>query len=107
MIPLKEKNAKLISELEAKKKVLEENKVKLTSLLEKKRKCDSDIKRFSKETDKLKEEVHTANKQVDKCESIYNGLSGERTRWQASVQRNQTLTNKVVGDCILAAAFLT
>lgn len=67
---MKEKNAKLISELEAKKKVLEENKVRLSYLLEKKRKCDSDIKRFSIETDKLKEEVHVANKQVEKCESI-------------------------------------
>ena len=40
-------------------------------------------------------------------EKLVNGLSGERTRWEADVERLNTSKTAVYGDCLLSAAFLS
>jgi hypothetical protein len=41
------------------------------------------------------------------AERLINGLSGENTRWGAEIKRLESLEGRLVGDVLLAAAFVS
>jgi len=107
VMPLRKKNERLINDLESKKKSLRTNQTALKELKEQKDACDKDIKKSNEEIEFYQNEIKKSSAKVERCRSIYEGLSGERVRWSESVKKHEESNNKIVGDCILGAAFLT
>jgi len=91
----------------ARKKSLRTNQTALKELKEQKDACDKDIKKSNEEIEFYQNEIKKSSAKVERCRSIYEGLSGERVRWSESVKKHEESNNKIVGDCILGAAFLT
>lgn len=106
-MPLRNQNKKLVNELESKKKSLRTNLESLNELKTQKEKCDNDIKKSNEEIEFYQNEIKKSTLKVEKCKSIYEGLSGERIRWAESVKKNEESNNKIVGDCIIGSAFQT
>ena len=46
-------------------------------------------------------------KKIDRGDKLVSGLSGEKTRWEATIIDLDEQYEKLVGDCILAAAFMS
>lgn len=107
VLPLRQQNEKLIQELDAKKKSKLKNEAELELLKQNKTKCDEEIKSSNDEIQLYEKQIKQSKAKVDKCQSIYQGLADEKTRWNQSVQNHKDTINKIVGDCILGAAFLT
>lgn len=106
-MPLRKKNERLINDLESKKKSLRNNQTALKELKEQKDACDKDIMKSNEEIKFQQNEIKKSSAKVERCRNIYEGLAGERVRWSESVKKHEGSNNKIVGDCILGASFLT
>ncbi|TYZ61865.1 hypothetical protein PybrP1_000798 [[Pythium] brassicae (nom. inval.)] len=59
------------------------------------------------EKNALREEAESLELKLSRAEQLVKGLAGERERWQVSIaQKNDNLVN-VVGDALVAAAFIS
>jgi len=72
----------------------------LAELQEQYNATNSELDRFKQVLDKLQV-------LIDRGEKLVSGLSGEKTRWEASLIDLDDQYEKLVGDCILAAAFMS
>jgi dynein heavy chain, axonemal len=54
-----------------------------------------------------KAELDDLQTKIDRGEQLVSGLGGEKTRWEASLIDLESQYDKLVGDCILAAAFMS
>ena len=57
--------------------------------------------------EKLKNESESLEIKLDRAKSLVDGLGGERVRWEGSITVLETSLGNLVGDCLLAAAFLS
>ena len=57
--------------------------------------------------DKLKAESAHMEKMLERAANLVDGLGGERSRWEVTVAGLEEKMNNLVGDCLLAAAFLS
>lgn len=57
--------------------------------------------------DTLKKESEALELKLDRAKSLVDGLGGERARWEGSIAALETALANLVGDCLLAAAFLS
>lgn len=55
----------------------------------------------------LREESEMLELKLDRADKLVKGLAGEYTRWQASIGEYNAALNKVTGDALMAAAFLS
>jgi len=46
-------------------------------------------------------------KKIDRGDKLVSGLSGEKTRWEATIIDLDEQYEKMIGDCALAAAFMS
>lgn len=56
---------------------------------------------------KYKAALDDLQKKIDRGDKLVSGLSGEKTRWEATIIDLDEQYEKLVGDCILAAAFMS
>ena len=56
---------------------------------------------------KLKEELDNLQVKIDRGDKLVSGLAGEKTRWEASLIILDEDFDQLVGNCILAAAFMS
>jgi dynein heavy chain len=54
-----------------------------------------------------KRELDGLQVKIDRGERLVSGLAGEKTRWEAQVLELDSQYEKLIGDCILAAAFMS
>lgn len=54
-----------------------------------------------------KRELEDLQTKIDRGDKLITGLSGEKIRWEASLIELDDQYAKLVGDCILAAAFMS
>ena len=54
-----------------------------------------------------KAELHSLQVKIDRGDKLISGLSGEKTRWEATLIELDEQFEKLIGDCILAAAFMS
>lgn len=54
-----------------------------------------------------KRELDNLQVKIDRGERLVSGLAGEKTRWEAQVLELDSQYEKLIGDCILAAAFMS
>lgn len=59
------------------------------------------------EVERIKSEMSTVQTKVDRSMALITNLSSERARWEADSAAFQTQIHTLVGDCLLASAFLT
>jgi len=56
---------------------------------------------------KLKEELDNLQVKIDRGDKLVSGLAGEKTRWEASLIILDEDFDQLVGNCVLAAAFMS
>lgn len=56
---------------------------------------------------RLEEEARKTAGQLDLAERLVNGLADERYRWANAIEDLNNKRNTLVGDCLIAAAFLS
>ncbi|EGF78014.1 hypothetical protein BATDEDRAFT_91203 [Batrachochytrium dendrobatidis JAM81] len=105
--PKKEKLRVAQETLEKKQKTLREAKFKLQEIQDKlvELKTQYDEKVTLKE--KLRQESEQTEVKLSRAEKLVSGLSGERDRWEKSIQQYEEALCCLPGDCLLAAAFLS
>jgi dynein heavy chain len=55
----------------------------------------------------LKAELDDIQVKIDRGDKLISGLAGEKTRWEASLIILDDQYERLIGDCILAAAFMS
>jgi len=55
----------------------------------------------------FKAELNSLQVKIDRGDKLISGLSGEKTRWEATLIELDEQYEKLIGDCILAAAFMS
>ena len=55
----------------------------------------------------LQRESDELELKLERAEKLVNGLAGERTRWEASIEQLDAQINEIPGDCVVAAAFMS
>eukprot|EP00002_Diphylleia_rotans_P022931 TRINITY_DN4501_c0_g1_i3.p1 TRINITY_DN4501_c0_g1~~TRINITY_DN4501_c0_g1_i3.p1 ORF type:complete len:4513 (-),score=1142.54 TRINITY_DN4501_c0_g1_i3:360-11993(-) len=57
--------------------------------------------------ERLKREAEETEVKLDRAEKLVDGLASERVRWEASIKSFESQIVFLVGDCLVAAAFLS
>jgi dynein heavy chain len=55
----------------------------------------------------LKDNLHQLQVLIDRGEKLVQGLAGEKTRWEAQIIDLDEQYQKLIGDSILSAAFMS
>ncbi|KAM3963696.1 LOW QUALITY PROTEIN: dynein heavy chain 2, axonemal kl-2 [Aphomia sociella] len=104
--PKKERLEEALESLRMKQQILAEARAKLRELSEM-------IARLQKEYDEKvaqKEELERKSRmlqlKLDRAEALITGLSGERERWELTVQRLDREFDHLPGDCLVATGFV-
>ena len=105
--PKKEKLRNANESLEKKQKTLKQAKLRLqeiqSKLLELKAQYDDKVSL----KEKLRLESNLTELKLIRAEKLVNGLGSERDRWEASIANYEKSQNYLVGDAVLAAAFMS
>mmetsp|Transcript_20737 Transcript_20737/g.31918 ORF Transcript_20737/g.31918 Transcript_20737/m.31918 type:complete len:345 (-) Transcript_20737:3282-4316(-) len=59
------------------------------------------------EKDSYENELNNLEQKIERGDKLISGLAGEKTRWEATLIELDETYEKLVGDCILAAAFMS
>ncbi|KPJ06858.1 Dynein heavy chain 2, axonemal [Papilio machaon] len=104
--PKKERLEEALESLRMKQQILAEARAKLRELSEM-------IARLQKEYDEKlaqKEELERKSRmlqlKLERAEALITGLSGERERWEMTVERLDKEFDNLPGDCLIATAFV-
>jgi dynein heavy chain len=68
---------------------------------------DTRYKVASVELSELQERAAVMERRLTAASKLVSGLSSERKRWSADVERLTGAASRLVGDCLLAASFLS
>jgi dynein heavy chain len=68
---------------------------------------NSTYNRTMKELKAYKDELDDLQIKIDRGDKLINGLQGEKMRWEATIIDLDECYVKLVGDCILSAAFMS
>eukprot|EP00397_Hematodinium_sp_SG-2012_P000029 GEMP01000029.1.p1 GENE.GEMP01000029.1~~GEMP01000029.1.p1 ORF type:complete len:4546 (+),score=1158.20 GEMP01000029.1:32-13639(+) len=106
-----EPKKKLVSELQRKKDLAEVNLSKinkeLKELSEKLATLTTQEKEQSAKLKELKEEAETMQRRLEAASQLIEGLGSERERWGADLGDIGVQKERLVGDCLLCAAFVS
>ncbi|ESP04959.1 hypothetical protein LOTGIDRAFT_184938 [Lottia gigantea] len=96
-----------MTQLKEKQDALSDAQAKLAEVEEKmaKLKLEYDEKLAQKE--ELKRKAEHTEMMLDRASKLVSGLAGERIRWQETVKDLEERMGFLVGDCLIAAAFLS
>eukprot|EP00698_Gefionella_okellyi_P021811 TRINITY_DN713_c0_g5_i1.p1 TRINITY_DN713_c0_g5~~TRINITY_DN713_c0_g5_i1.p1 ORF type:complete len:2528 (-),score=851.46 TRINITY_DN713_c0_g5_i1:18-6647(-) len=56
---------------------------------------------------RLRQEAEETERKLDRAEKLVSGLMGERERWKTSIKQYEGEIKNLVGDCLIASAFLS
>jgi dynein heavy chain len=105
--PKREKLKNAMMSLEKKQAALRKAQEELQAVVEKVQELQNKYDNSIATKDRLTSESATLTMKLERADQLVNGLSGERTRWEGSIDGlNKDLEN-AVGDCAIAAAFLS
>jgi dynein heavy chain len=106
-----EPKRKLVRELQQKKELAEENlrriNQELKELADSLEKLTEDEKEQSAKLKELKDEADLMTRRLNAASQLIDGLGSERTRWTSDLERQGIVKEKLVGDCLLCAAFVS
>eukprot|EP00762_Andalucia_godoyi_P004499 ANDGO_05184.mRNA.1 Dynein-1-beta heavy chain len=96
-----------MDELARKEKQLSDSRARLAEIMAKVQSLKDQYDKSIKEKETLRKEAEELELKLDRAEKLVNGLSGERARWELSIKDYEADLHNLVGDVLLAAAFLS
>ncbi|KAG6966781.1 hypothetical protein JG688_00006600 [Phytophthora aleatoria] len=105
--PKKEVLRKSQQALAVKQKDLQVAKEKLQEVTEKVEALKNQYDTSVSEKNALREEAELLELKLSRAEQLVKGLAGERERWEASIADKNASLQNVVGDALVAAAFIS
>jgi len=105
--PKREKKAYAEEQLRKKIEYLNKLESEFKELADRLAELDATFQKTDKEMLAYKRELDDLQTKIDRGEQLVTGLAGEKTRWEASLIELDDQYEKLVGDCILAAAFMS
>jgi len=106
-----EPKRKLVNELQNKKEQAEENlrriNQELKDLGESLERLTEDEKKQSATLKQLKEDADLMTKRLNAASQLIEGLGSERERWTKDLESQGEVKKRLVGDCLLCAAFVS
>lgn len=100
---------KQAAEEELKKKIdfLNNLEREFKELQEKVDKLNRILTKTNQELETYRRELEVIQLKIDRGDKLISGLSGEKTRWEATLIELDDNFSKLPGDCILSAAFMS
>lgn len=105
--PKRAKVEQAMEELQRKEKQLTASREKLAAISAKVAQLKNQYDTSIREKETLRKQAEETELKLDRAEKLVNGLSGERTRWEQSIKDYEVDLKNLVGDILLAAAFLS
>jgi dynein heavy chain, axonemal len=105
--PKRKKLAKAEKSLATKQAALQASTDALKIVIDKVADLDKQYKDSVGEKEALREEAESLEQKLQRADDLVNGLSGEYTRWQASIAGLEQNLKDLTGDCLAAAAYLS
>ncbi|KAF2987534.1 hypothetical protein EK904_013207 [Melospiza melodia maxima] len=104
--PKEEKVARLERNYELSKRELERIQAELAAIQEELKALGEKLDQTLKENQKLQEEAEIMQRRLDAADKLIAGLKSENERWSDEFKELEARKAKLLGDCLLAAAFL-
>uniref|UniRef100_A0A8D2N9M5 Dynein-1, subspecies f n=1 Tax=Zonotrichia albicollis TaxID=44394 RepID=A0A8D2N9M5_ZONAL len=104
--PKEEKVARLERNYELSKRELERIQAELAAIQEELKALGEKLDQTLKENQKLQEEAEIMQRRLDAADKLIAGLKSENERWSDEFKELEAKKAKLLGDCLLAAAFL-
>jgi len=105
--PKREKKAYAEEQLRKKIEYLTNLQNEFQVLADRLEELENIFQKTNAEMSAYKAELDDLQTKIDRGEQLVSGLGGEKTRWEASLIDLESQYDKLVGDCILAAAFMS
>ena len=105
--PLQEKLDEANARLQEAKESLAKSQEIVTSLEAQLQKLMNEYEKAAAEKAQIEEEQREIVQSLDLAERLVNGLKDEKIRWTASIEEKNKRRGSLVGDVLLAAAFLS
>eukprot|EP00794_Sanderia_malayensis_P010712 gene10712-11859_t len=105
--PKKQRLANAQSQLDEKQKSLADAKANLKEVTEKIETLKKNYEEKLAQKEDLGNRAKMLETKLERAGKIVSGLGGERDRWEASVEDLEQSIGYLVGDCVVAAAFLS
>lgn len=105
--PKRDKKAYAEEQLRKKIEYLNKLESDYKELTDKLAELDANYRKTTAEMDSYMTELEDLQTKIDRGDKLITGLSGEKTRWEASLIELDDQYEKLTGDCILAAAFMS
>jgi dynein heavy chain len=105
--PKREKLKTAMMSLEKKQVALKKAQEELQAVVDKVTELQSRYDHSIATKERLTNESATLTRKLERADQLVKGLSGERTRWEGSIEGLQKDIENSVGDCVVAAAFLS
>ena len=86
---------------------LEELQVEFQKLVDKLADLNAKFDKTTADMAIYQAELNSLQIKIDRGEKLISGLSGEKTRWEATLIELDDQYEKLIGDCILSAAFMS
>lgn len=94
-------------QLEKKQAILQELEAEYQKLAEKLAELENIYNTTIADMSKYKAELDELQVKIDRGDKLVSGLAGEKTRWEATLIELDETYEQLIGDCILAAAFMS
>ncbi|XP_041266334.1 dynein heavy chain 10, axonemal [Onychostruthus taczanowskii] len=104
--PKEEKVARLERNYELSKRELERIQAELAAIQEELKALGEKLDQTLKENKKLQEEAEIMQRRLEAADKLIAGLKSENERWTEEFKELEIRKVKLLGDCLLAAAFL-
>uniref|UniRef100_A0A8C3NCR8 Dynein-1, subspecies f n=1 Tax=Geospiza parvula TaxID=87175 RepID=A0A8C3NCR8_GEOPR len=104
--PKEEKVARLERNYELSKRELERIQAELAAIQEELKALGEKLDQTLKENKKLQEEAEIMQRRLEAADKLIAGLKSENERWTEEFKELEVRKVKLLGDCLLAAAFL-
>merc|ERR1712166_1211377 len=105
--PKRAKKAFAEEQLRKKMAILEEPEAEFQKLADKLAELEETYNRTTSDMAAYKAELDGLQVKIDRGDKLISGLSGEKTRWEATLIELDEQYDFLIGDCILAAAFMS
>ncbi len=105
--PKREKLREAMLSLDKKQSALREAQARLQKVIDKVQALKSQYDESVSTKERLREESESLETKLDRAAKLVSGLSGERVRWEASVAVLENSISLLIGDCVVAAGFLS
>jgi len=106
VLPKKEKKEaaeKKVADMEAE---LIELEARFNAMMAEVQSLEDELATIMRMMEDFKKKLQTLSVKIDRGEQLVSGLSGEKIRWNATQHQLEEAFEKLVGDCLVASAFL-